>query len=285
MPGFFYALAAALFASTSDALCKKALERDTALVIAWARFAGAAPFLLATLLFVDLPTVDRMFWILLACLVPLEILAVWLYMRALQASPLSLTVPFLALTPVFTTVTSFVLLGERPDGSGLAGIFLIGLGAYLLHVHLSRQGILEPLRAVWKEKGSRLMIGVALVYSVTSNLGKMAVQHSSASFMAAVYLPVLSVAFLPLLRWGGVRPGQIRSGWALFLLIGASQALMAFFHFRAISLILVSYMISVKRLSLVLSVVLGWLFFHESRIGQRLLGSLLMLAGVALILV
>jgi len=41
----------------------------------------------------------------------------------------------------------------------------------------------------------------------------------------------------------------------------------------------------VKRLSLVLSVVLGWLFFHESRIGQRLLGSLLMLAGVALILV
>lgn len=285
MSGFFYALAAALFASTSDALCKKALGRDPALVIAWARFAGATPFLLASLLFVDLPAVDSMFWILLACLVPLEILAVWLYMSALQASPLSLTVPFLALTPVFTTVTSFVLLGEMPDRSGLTGIFHIVLGAYLLHVHLTPQGILEPLRAVWQEKGSRRMIGVALVYSVTSNLGKMAVQHSSASFMAAVYLPVLSVAFLPLLRWSGVRPGRVRSGWGLFFLIGASQALMAFFHFHAISLILVSYMICVKRLSLVLSVVFGWLFFQESRIEQRLLGSLLMLAGVVLILV
>ncbi len=128
------------------------------------------------------------------------------------------------------------------------------------------------------------MIGVALLYSVTSNLGKMAVQHSSASFMAAVYLPLLSVAFVTLLQWGGLRQRQIHSRWALFLLLGASQALMAFFHFHAISLILVSYMISVKRLSLVLSVLLGWLFFHEVRIRQRLLGSLLMLAGVALIL-
>lgn len=274
-----------MFASTSDALCKKALERDAALWIAWARFACAAPFLLASLFFVDVPALDRAFWILLAGLVPLEILAVWLYMNALQASPLSLTVPFLALTPVFTTATSFVLLGEQPDASGLAGIFLIGLGAYLLHVHLSRQGILEPLKAVWREKGSRLMIGVALLYSITSNLGKMAVQHSSPSFMAAVYLPVLAVAFLPLLRWGGVHRRKIQSGGGLFLLLGASQALMAVFHFHAISLILVSYMISMKRLSLVLSVLLGWLFFHESRIRQRLLGSLLMLAGVTLIVV
>lgn len=276
-------MAAALFASTSDALCKKTLERDAALIVAWARFACAAPFLLASLLFVDLQAVDGTFWILLAALVPLEILAVWLYMSALKASPLSLTVPLLALTPVFTTGTSLVLLGEYPDVSGLAGIFLIGAGAYLLNVHLSRQGILEPLKAVWREKGSRLMICVALIYSVTSNLGKMAVQHSSASFMAAVYLPVLSVAFVPLLKWADVRQRQIHSRWVLFLLLGASQALMAFFHFHAISLILVSYMISVKRLSLVLSVLLGWWFFHEPRIRQRLLGSILMLAGVALI--
>lgn len=276
-------MAAALFASTSDALCKKALERDDALLVAWARFACAAPFLLASLFYVGLPDVDWTFWELLAGLVPLEILAVCLYMRALQVSPLSLTVPFLALTPVFTTVTSFFLLGELPDASGLAGIILIGLGAYLLNVHLSRQGVLEPLRAVWREKGSRLMIGVALIYSVTSNLGKMAVQYSSPSFMAAVYLPVLSVAFVPILKWGGVRQSQIHSRWLLFLLLGASQALMAFFHFHAISLILVSYMISVKRLSLVLSVLLGWWFFHEPRIRQRLLGSILMLAGVALI--
>jgi len=217
-------------------------------------------------------------------MVPLEILAVWLYMKALQVSALSLTVPFLALTPAFVLAVSFLLLGEVPDASGMAGILLIVLGAYLLNVHLSRKDALEPLRAIVREKGSMLMIGVAFLYSITSTLGKLAIQHSSASFMALIYLPVVSVAFLPLLFGSGVRPSDLKSGGRIFLLIGASQALMAFFHFHAVSLLLVAYMISVKRLSLVLSVLFGKIFFQEAHMKERLLGSSLMLCGVVLIL-
>jgi drug/metabolite transporter (DMT)-like permease len=69
------------------------------------------------------------------------------------------------------------------------------------------------------------------------------------------------------------------------LLIGVCQALTALFHFKGISMILVSYMISVKRLSLLFGVVFGGLFFHEEHIRQRLAASLLMLAGVVLIVV
>ncbi|MEW6442872.1 MAG: DMT family transporter [bacterium] len=284
MVGFLYAFGAALFASATDALCKKSLERQTPVATAWARFAGATPFLAAALFWVDLPPVGRSFWTLLVVLVPLEIVAVCLYMKALQVSALSLTVPFLALTPAFTTAASFVLLGERPDASGMAGIALIVTGAYLLNVHLSDRGALEPLRAIVREKGSGLMIGVAFLYSITSSLGKLAVELSSASFMAVAYLPVLSVAFLPLVLRSGVRGSALMSGWPIFLLIGASQACMAFCHFHAVSLILVSYMLSVKRLSLVGSVLAGRIFFRETQLRERLLGCLVMLAGVVLIL-
>jgi drug/metabolite transporter (DMT)-like permease len=284
MVGFLYAFAAAFFASTSDALCKKALYRHTALLTAWVRFAYATPFLAVWLLVVDLPRVDQTFWVVIVALVPLEILAVCLYMRALQISPLSLTVPFLALTPAFTLASSLVLVGEFPDRSGLAGILLIVLGAYLLNVHLTRQGVLEPLRAIVRERGSFLMIGVSFLYSITANLGKLAVQHSSAGFMSMVYFPILSLAFVPLLLMARVRISDLRAGGAVFLLIGASQAIMAFCHFHAVALILVSYLISVKRLSLVLSVLIGKVFFHETHMRERILGSCMMLCGVLLIL-
>jgi uncharacterized membrane protein len=78
---------------------------------------------------------------------------------------------------------------------------------------------------------------------------------------------------------------QLRFGGGWFFLIGACQALMAICHFKAISMILVSYMISVKRLSLLLSVLFGGLFFHEEHIKERLSGSLLMLVGVVLIVI
>jgi len=283
--GFLCALGAAVFAATSDALCKQALRKHPSVLVAWVRLLYTVPFLFITFFFIEGPAPDRFFWFLLLILVPMEVLALILYMKALQVSPLSLTVPFLALTPAFTLGTSFLLLGELPDASGFCGVLLIVAGAYLLNVHLSSKGLLEPLRAVQREKGSMMMIAVAFLYSITSNVGKIAIQHSNPSFMSAIYFPFLSVAFLPVcLRLGG-RISALRSGGLLFVLIGASQAMMVIFHFQAISMILVPYMISVKRLSLLMSVLVGFLFFHEEHLRERLFGSFVMLCGVYLILI
>lgn len=57
----------------------------------------------------------------------------FLYMRALAASPLSLTIPYLALTPVYLVGIAYVVLGELPSPSGLAGVVVVALGGYLLN--------------------------------------------------------------------------------------------------------------------------------------------------------
>jgi len=255
------------------------------LTTAWVRLAYAAPFLLPILLVSEIPRLDSTFWIVIVLLIPMEVAALALYMKALQISPLSLTVPFLSFTPMFAILTSFLMLGELPDGSGVAGIVLIVIGAYMLNMNLSSRGIMEPLKAVWVERGSLMMVCVAFIYSITSNLGKIAIQHSSPAFMGIFYLPFISLALLPVALHSGMKPAELRAGGALFLLIGASQALMALCHFKAVSMILVSYMIAVKRLSLLLSVIMGCVFFQEKHLKERLFGSLLMVAGVALILI
>jgi drug/metabolite transporter (DMT)-like permease len=279
-----YALLSAFCLATADALCKKALEDTDELLVAWARVGFSVPFLIVANLPIAIPLLDRTFWQALVIALPLEITAFLLYIRAIKVSPLSLTVPYLALTPVFLIVSSFVILGELPDKSGVAGILLISLGAYVLNVRAGAGGLLAPVRRVLRERGSLLMIGVAFVYSITSSLGRVMVLHSSALFLGLVYTSVLTVVLAPFalmrLKGQGFRSrGKSKS----FLLIGLFYALMVIFHYQALAHAEVAYMIAVKRTSLVFSVFYGAVVFKERSLWERLGGSVLMLLGVGLI--
>lgn len=285
MNWFMYAFMCALSVATADALSKKALatNNDTYL-IAWVRIGYAVPILIFIFPLIDIPELDRVFFIVTSLLLPLEITALLLYMKAINISPLSLTLPFLSLTPVFLIGTSYIILGESPNKTGLLGILLVVIGAYLLNVHTIKQGFLEPLRAVVKERGSVLMIIVAFIFSVTSSFGKIAVQHSSPIFFSIFYSILLSV-FLFLIVSFKTRHilSKIVSQPLLFLFIGISMAIMMITHLKAVSLVEVSYMISVKRLSLLIGVIYGAVFFKETNIKERFLGSAIMILGIILI--
>jgi drug/metabolite transporter (DMT)-like permease len=61
-----------------------------------------------------------------------------MYMVAIRDSALSLTLPYLAFTPVFTVLSAWLLLGEQVTAQGLAGIALVVLGAYGLNIKHAR---------------------------------------------------------------------------------------------------------------------------------------------------
>lgn len=281
---FYLSLITAVTLATIDALSKYALKESGEEAVAWASWGFAAPFLLAAVPFIEIPPLDFTFWLSTIAALPLEGIAVLLYIKAIKISPLSLTIPFLALTPVFLIATSFIMLGELPDLPGIAGIVLITIGAYLLNLNSLEKGLLAPMKAIVREKGSIMMIGVAFIYSITSNLGKIAVLHSSPLFFAVGYTIIFSVLFLPYVIFKERKiAAVIRARIPLFLLIGFLFAIMVTAHFSAISLTKVSYMISVKRTSLIFSVIYGQLFFKEEHIRERLLGSMVMVIGVVLI--
>ena len=67
---------------------------------------------------------------------------------------------------------------------------------------------------------------------------------------------------------------------------GIGAVVMAFqmvTHFIALSMAPVAYMISVKRISMVISVIFGWRFFGEQNIGWRLAGAAIMLVVVTIL--
>jgi len=282
----FLALISAFTLATSDALTKKALAQTNEYLVAWFRLLFSIPLLLLFWIFVPVPKLDMQFYKAFAFALPLEIIALVLYIKALRISPLSLTLPFLSLTPVFLILSSYLILGERVSFQGSIGIIFITAGGYTLNLHELRRGIFEPFKAITREKGSILMIGVALIYSITSSLGKMAIEHSSALFFGITYFIAVTVIFAPIALWMGRTEKKIFISDKQFkgmMLPGIFYSIMIISHMVAISLTKVAYMISVKRTSLMIGIIYGYLLFKEKNIRERISGAVLMFIGFVMI--
>jgi uncharacterized membrane protein len=244
------------------------------------------PILIGAMMLTPTPEIERGFYTAFLIALPIEILAIILYTKALKLSPLSLTLPFLSLTPLFLILNSYLILGEKVSTSGAAGILLIVSGSYLLNIGELRKGIFEPLRAIGREKGSVLMIFVALLYSLTSSLGKMAIENSSALFFGSTYFIAVNLSFAPIAfikGRSGIRPFMQQKKYLHLIIPGVFYSIMIIAHMTAISMTKVAYMISVKRVSLLMGIAYGYLLFKEENIKGRFLGALLMLAGFILV--
>jgi drug/metabolite transporter (DMT)-like permease len=282
------ALLCALSLAVADALTKKLLPAYRASELVVVRFGVTGALLLPLLVFHPPAAVPAAFWGWVGLALPLEVLAMVLYMLAIRDSPLALTLPYLAFTPVFATLTALVVLGEQVSAQGFAGILLVVSGAYALNLRhanlLVPRSWLAPLFAIGRERGARLMLGAALIYSLTSVLGKGAMQYMAAASFGPLYFVLLGLFTLLLFSWR--EPAAVRVLWQpnwRHAVVAACMAAMVVTHFLALERVEVAYMISVKRSSILFGIVLGALMFAETRLVQHLLAAGVMVAGVALI--
>jgi uncharacterized membrane protein len=175
MNWFFIALMAAFFESLKDVFSKKSLKNTNEYLVALSLSLFALPFLLPLLFFIEIPILGNNFWWALIIGGILNTIATILFIKSINCSDLSLTIPLIAFTPLFLLFTSPLILGEFPTLTGFIGVILIVIGAYELNIKKQKQGYLEPLKALFKDKGPRLMLLVAFIWSITSNIDKIGV--------------------------------------------------------------------------------------------------------------
>jgi drug/metabolite transporter (DMT)-like permease len=274
---FFLSLLAALGLATSDAVTKKYFSDQSPYMMGLIRLGYALPWLLTALFFIPWIIPDATFWLCVLIGLPMEALAFYCY--------LSLTVPFLAFTPGFIIVTGWIILGEKISPAGLCGIILIIAGAYSLNLSKTEFGLLGPLKAVFKEPGSRLMLFVSLIYAFTSTIGKLAIIHSNPYFFGIIYniaLTMVMITFIPVAVKAEPLKNMIKKP-LIGLILGAVVSVTIVSHVLAISMTNVAYMIALKRTSILFGVLYGAVWFKEEKIAERLTGSLIMITGVFLI--
>jgi len=280
-------LLSAFCIATADALTRKYLQGYSAREIVVIRFGMPGLLLLPLLVMQPMPELATEFWYWTAALIPLEVAAMLLYSQAIRDTSLSLTLPYLAFTPVFNTLTGYVLLREQVSSIGFFGILLVVFGAWLLnlqHARGERFDALAPFRAIVTERGSRLMLITAALYSITSVLGKGALAYTTPVFFGTLYYVVIGFAVIVAFSIGARTPVHVL--WrkpAPHLAIGVFMAIMVLTHFFALERVEVAYMIAVKRTSLIFGILYSVLLFHERSRIEHFFASGLMLAGVYLI--
>ena len=286
------ALLCAFAFASADAMTKRFLSDYRAHEMVIVRFTFPGLLLLPLMLSQPLPTLPLDFWWWVAGLVPLEIIAMLIYVVAIRESPLALTLPYLSFTPVFNTLTGYLMLGETVTLQGTAGILLVVGGAWLLNLESARENLpdgkrftlLSPFHAIFTERGSRMMLLVAFLYSFTSVLGKGALQYTDPFFFGTFYYVNIGLAVL--LIFAVKYPGSYRTLWRRpgpNFLVGGLMAVMILAHFYAIQLIEVAYMIAVKRTSLLFGMIYGVLLFKEHTSPLQFLAGAVMVCGVAMI--
>lgn len=274
----------AFLMSVQDVASKRALKKADAYVVTWGWWFFSLPFLYAYLPVEPLPPFQPGFIPVLVVSVVILVVAVLFYIKAIQASDLSLSVPMLTFTPLFLLVTSPLMLHEYPHPLGIVGVLMIVTGSYLLFFEGRHQGITAPLKSLMTQRGPRYMLLVALLFSVTGNMDKLGVVRSSAFAWILALNTAVSVVLTVIMLKKNPHPfAAVRSVWPLLAVTGFCNGLALVVQMKAITLTQVPYLIAIKRTSVVFSALYGFLVLKEQGLSQRLGAIVLMVAGVFLI--
>lgn len=281
---FVFSFISAFLEAIKDVFSKKSLQNTDEYIAAISIRIFAIPVFVVALFYYGIPEIKSGFWWAVLVSAIANTLATILFMRAVKLSDLSLSVPLIAFTPMFMVLTSPVMIGESYGLIGILGIMLIVLGAYFLNMQKMSDGVFAPFKALVKEKGPRLMLILAVIWSITSNIDKIGLENSSPVFWSLAVNLLMVVFMLPIVYYYSDSPmAQFSKNFRPLAGIGFFNGVSSVFHMLAIQLAPVAFVISIKRVSGLFGVLFGYFFFKEKNIRNRILGAVIMILGVIVI--
>jgi drug/metabolite transporter (DMT)-like permease len=273
---------AGLLHSVGNLLSKRGRDAQAFLwlVLAAVALGGLVPFLL---LYAPLPAIG---WAYVVFSGALEALYYLLLGRAYQIGDFSLVYPLArGSAPLFATLLALVFYQERLAWVGVAGILLIVGGIYALHIPaFNRKGLLVPLRLL-RRGVSRLALLIGLVIGSYTVVDQRGVTYTSPLLYIYLIFVVSSALLAPYMLWTRAPAlGQELRLNAIRIIITAvfflAAYLLVLFALRATQ---VGYVASVREVSVVFAALLGTLVLREPFGEKKILGSLLIFAGIVCI--
>ncbi len=279
-------LLTALTVATQDASVKKFFSHLSHYEMVLYPMLYSLPLFIITIFFIQVPPIGEKFYFYFTISIPLNALCFVLYNKAIKVSPLSLTIPYLAFTPTFIIGTGYFFLDETPNMWGLIGIITTCVGSYILNIDAENPDFRAPFKAIFKETGAWLMFILAFLFSFLAVFGKVAIIHSSPLFFSVSFFLALNVFLIvTIIAAGKVQLNSFKKAPFKGIFTGLLLYFHVILHGYAISLTKAAYMISVKRMSILFSIIYGGIIFNEKNLAIRFCGALLMFCGAVLIMI
>lgn len=212
----------------------------------------------------------------------------WLWLsRSLDEGDLSRVYPISRSAPALVCVIAVVFMGENISVWGAVGILLAALGVYTISLNrLTPAALIQPLRNFRNDAATRYALLTLLAVAAYSLVDKQAVTRFHPVAFAFIY-PWFSMALLSGYITTVKREGALRREWRTnrrsILACGVLGIFGYFLILMAFSLERISYVVGLRQISIVFSVLLGVLVLKERHGRQRMLSAVMIFVGVFLI--
>ena len=220
-------------------------------------------------------------------LVLINVSSALLFLNSLRLSELSMTIPLLSFTPLFSAVFSSFLIDETLVTIQYIGIFFIIFGTMILYSRsLQISEIFFSITILRNNIAANYMLLVSLMWSLTPILDKICLQ--SASINIHGFIQSLGMLIFLLLIYKRRLKNELnilikeKKLIMITMLIGVSATILQFF---AVILSYVSIMESIKRsMGQFGSLFFGKFFFNEKISYQKVFGVTIISFGIFFIL-
>jgi drug/metabolite transporter (DMT)-like permease len=280
--GLLAALLSTIFSSSKDLMSKRLAYRLDGTVSTFASFAFALPFyliLLAVLwqLGAETFTCSVAFLTLVVLRSSTDTVAEWMKMHAFAHGDLSIVVLVLSLSPLVLLITSPLITGDPLTTPEIASVFMVVVGSMLMVYRPSTR------KGPSQKRGIMFAAGAALFFSLNSCFDRLAVERGTPAF-SGFAMTLLSAQFLtPFILGRSHRLDALRTHYLGFLFRGFLETAFMVCKLFALQSMDAPALAAIQRLSLLLSIIGGRVFFKEEDFTRRLAAGCLIVAGVILI--
>ncbi len=279
-----FALLSAVFTAVITFLEKKQTAKQHSLEFSSAYSVINVLISLPLLLFLSPTSLEAVALIFVSSM--LGTVALWFWIKSLRRGDLSVVSPLINLNPVVVAILAYVFLGESLTRPQLGGITLILIGSYMLESR-SHQRMLDPFRKIARAGYAPYVILSVILYAVAAIFDKIILYKTSPISYLVLLQIFMAIEFLFLISYrynnGLYAAKSAMKNWRSISLISFFTVLNRLAILFAISSSFVSLVMPVRRLSSLLSVIIGGYSLKEKGIDRKLIATIVMIIGLYLI--
>lgn len=290
MTWFYLALISAVFSALAAISEKKVLFRLDALDFSF--FVSIITLIFSIPFFFDAPlslslSTPLIILFIKAILSALAFLCVMLAIKNLEISE---ALPLLALSPGLVAVLGVLLIQDTLVINEWIGLALMLIGTYILELRKDDKSIIDPFKSLLRLNKYKYVFFALILFSITSLIDRVLLKDfklPAYTFMAYQQL-FFAFIFTTIVLIRNKKFNEIfkplnKNVIYLLLLISLFTVIYRYTQIEATKIAAVALVLSVKRLSVLMAVIIGGKLFKESNVLKRLIAAVIILTGLVIL--
>lgn len=290
MTWFYLALISAVFSALAAISEKKALFKldalDFSFFVSIVTLIFSIPFFFNAPLDMSLSTP----LIILFAKAILSALAFLCVMLAIKNLEISEALPLLALSPGLVAILGVLLIQDTLVLNEWIGLFLMLVGTYILELRKDDQSIFDPFKSLMRFNKYKYVFFALILFSITSLIDRVLLKDFKLppfTFMAYQQL-FFALIFTTFILFRNKKITAVfktlnRNIIYLIIIISVFTVIYRYTQIEATKIAAVALVLSVKRLSVLMAILIGGKLFKESNVLKRAIAAVIILTGLIIL--